>query len=72
MEIFQVEGEQTLVLKNFAGKYIELATSPELYPVVERTLGLKALTGPIPKVSRAEVNANREGQARAGLAFYSL
>jgi len=67
MEFFQVGGEQTIVGKNDNGQYFELATSPELYPTVAKIFGLEGKV--LPVVSRAEVDANKIGQAKAGITF---
>jgi murein DD-endopeptidase MepM/ murein hydrolase activator NlpD len=67
MEIFQIEGEKTLVIKNLDGKFYYLATNPELYPYVAQILGLKDKNFSI--VRKAEVEANIGGDAKAGLTF---
>lgn len=68
MQVLKVNGEETLVIKNLAGKFYELATSPELYPYVKTILGLPE-NGGFDSVSRAEVDANLGGQAKAGITF---
>jgi hypothetical protein len=67
MEILQVEGEATLVVKNLDGKYYQIATAPELYPFVAKTLGLDGKSWGT--ISRAEVNLNLGGDLTAGLTF---
>lgn len=67
MQILEVEGETTLVLKTQDNKYHEIATGPELYPFVAKQLGLVGQT--FGTVSRADVNANIAGQLKAGLTF---
>lgn len=67
MEWYKIEGEQTLVVKNFDGKFYKLATSPELYPEVAKIFGLtNKQFDPIPK---AQVEANLGGTAQAGITF---
>ena len=67
MEWYKIEGEQTLVVKNFDGKYYLLATEPELYPYVAKIFGLEGHQfNAIPK---AEVYANLGGVAQAGITF---
>lgn len=67
MEFFQVTGEQTLVVRNLDGKYYELATIPEFWPIVAKTFGLEGKNFGF--VSRAEVSANYGGKAQAGITF---
>lgn len=67
MEFFQVQNEHTIVMKNLEGKYIQIATSPELYPTVAKIFGLEGKSLEI--VSRAEVDANFAGEAKAGISF---
>ncbi|MCL5436069.1 MAG: hypothetical protein M1275_03230 [Patescibacteria group bacterium] len=67
MEVFQVKGEQTLVVKNLEGKYFEIATKPELYPYVAAVFGFTGQA--FAQVDRATVNANLGGQAVATIAF---
>lgn len=67
MEWYKIEGEQTLVVKNFDGKYYLLATDPALYPYVAKIFGLEGHQfNAIPK---AEVYANLGGVAQAGITF---
>jgi len=67
MEILQVEGEQTLVVKNLDGKYYPIATPPELYGFVADSLGLTGKT--FGTVSKAEVDANLGGYIKASVGF---
>lgn len=67
MEFFQVQNEHTIVMKNLDGKYIQIATSPELYPTVAKIFGLEGKSLEI--VTRAEVDANYAGEAKAGISF---
>jgi murein DD-endopeptidase MepM/ murein hydrolase activator NlpD len=69
MEIFQIEGEKTLVLKNLDGLYYTLATDVELYPYVAKILGLKDKNFDI--IKKSEVEAKNGGQVKAGLTFIS-
>ncbi len=69
MEILQVVGESTLVVKNLDGKYYQIATAPELYPYVAKTLGLEGKV--FGAITRAEVDANLGGVLTAGLSFIS-
>lgn len=69
MEILQIIGEQTLVLKTADGKYHVIATEPELYPFVASQLGLAGQTFGI--VAKAVVDANFGGYLKAGLTFVS-
>jgi len=68
MEILKVTGEATLVVKNAAGKYWDIATDPANYPMVARMLGI-AENSSYGSVTRAEVNANYGGQLKATLAW---
>lgn len=68
MQVFQVTGEQTLVIKNGAGKYYEIATTPDLFPLVKDILGLQDDVQ-LPQVTRDEVNAHLAGQTKPVLAF---
>jgi murein DD-endopeptidase MepM/ murein hydrolase activator NlpD len=70
MEPLQVLGEQTIVLKNLDGKFLQVATSPELYPTVAKIFGLEGHT--LESVTRAEVDANLVGEAQAGINFRLL
>ena len=67
MEIFQIEGEQTLVVKNMDGKFYYLATEPDLYPYVARILGIKDKNFTI--IKKYEVELNIGGELKAGLTF---
>lgn len=69
MEILQVVGEPTLVVKNLDGKYYQIATAPELYPFVAKTLGLEGKV--FGTISRADVDLNLGGELTAGLSFIS-
>ena len=69
MEILQVVGEATLVVKNLDGKYYQIATAPELYPYVAKILGLEGKA--FGTISRAEVDLNLGGDLTAGLSFIS-
>lgn len=61
MEIYQVEGEATLVLKNFSGNFWEIATTPAQWSKVKVMFGLQ--DGKIyQKVTRAEVNSKLIGR----------
>lgn len=67
MEFYQIEGEQTLVVKNFTGKFYKLATTPDLYPYVAKIFGIEGKNfDPIPK---ATVENNLGGLAQAGITF---
>lgn len=70
MQVLKVNGEATLVIKNLDGKFYEVATTPELYPVVAKILGLNDQSV-FDSVNRAEVDANMGGQAKAGISFIS-
>jgi hypothetical protein len=69
MEIFQIAGEQTLVVKNLDGKYYIVATSPDLYPYVAKMLGLEGKT--FTPIAKIEVLANAGGTLEAGLTYIS-
>lgn len=69
MEIFQIEGEKTLVVKNMDGKFYYLATDVELYPYVAKILGIKDKNFTI--IKKSEVEANVGGELKAGLTFVS-
>jgi len=68
LEIYVVEGEQTLVIKNPAGKFYKVKTMPEFYPAVVRFLGIDP-NKPFDKVSKAEVEAAFEGYYQFALAI---
>lgn len=68
MEVLQVSGEQTLVVKNGGGKYFDIATTPDLFPLVKRILGIPDGVA-LGSVTRAEINSNYAGQAKPVLAF---
>lgn len=68
MEVLQVSGEQTLVVKNGSGKYFDIATTPDLFPLVKRILGIPD-GAPLGFVSRTEVNLHYAGQTKPVLAF---
>lgn len=59
MEFFQIEGEQTLVLKNLDGKFLVLASTPEFYPIIAQKFGLEGKN--FPTVSKSEVESNKAG-----------
>lgn len=63
MQILQVNGEATLVIKNLEGKYYEVATKPELY---QDFVDITGLTLPPDGVNRSEVDANRAGKCTVG------
>ena len=67
MEILQVEGEKTLVLRNLDGKFFEIATSPELYPVVDKIFGIGDKKFPF--IPRSQVETNKVGDAKAGVSL---
>jgi len=69
MEIFQLEGEKTLVVKNMDGKFYYLATDVELYPYVAKILGIKDKNFAV--IKKSEVDANLGGELKAGLTFIS-
>jgi murein DD-endopeptidase MepM/ murein hydrolase activator NlpD len=69
MEIFQIVGEKTLVVKNMDGKYYIVATDVELYPYVAKTLGLEGKN--FTPIEKSEVMANTGGTLEAGLTFIS-
>ena len=66
MKILQIDGEDTLVVKTDEGFY-KIATGPELYPFVAKTLGLEGKT--FDKVGRQEVENSFVGYLQAGLTF---
>lgn len=70
MEIVQIDNGPGLAIKNYEGKYLPISTSPEMYPAIEKALGLKGQT--FRSVSSAEVNANIAGSADAGLLIRPL
>jgi len=67
MEIFQIEGEQTLVVKNLDGLFYTVATTVELYPFVAETLGLAGKNFSI--IKKTELAGKLVGKLTAGLSF---
>jgi murein DD-endopeptidase MepM/ murein hydrolase activator NlpD len=67
MEILQIEAEQTLVIRNLDGKYLIIATTPEFYPLLSQKLGLEGKN--FGYVTRAEVEANKIGELKAGFSI---
>lgn len=67
MEIFQIEAEKTLVVKNLDGKFYIIATDVELYPFVAKTLGLEGKNFAV--IKKSEVESNLAGELTAGLTF---
>jgi len=68
MDILKIKGESTLVVRNNEGKFYDIATSNEFYPIVARILGLRE-TGEYEEISRADVTARYGGKIVAGLSF---
>lgn len=62
-----VQGEKTIVLKK-DGKWWEIATPPELYPYIRQKYQLPQEPS---SITRAEVEANKGGQAKVDIYFGS-